>query len=173
MSHAPVAPALHEERAGTVAALGNAALPAQRVRAVSAERIALVAIAAWIPLQLWYAWPALRATPFDGRWQHDPSIFVYEGALLRNGAMPYADFWDHKGPLIYLINAAGLSVADGRLWGVWAAGVLAVWVACAAGYAALRSAFGVPGAMAGIVFFLLAMAGIETTANMTEQYALP
>ncbi|MES2524228.1 MAG: glycosyltransferase family 39 protein [Gemmatimonadota bacterium] len=137
------------------------------------ERIALGLIALWIPLQLWYAWPALFATPFDGPWRYDPSIFAYEGLLLRSGAMPYVDFWDHKGPLIYLIDAAGLMLSGGQLWGIWTVGLVAIWSACAAVYAALRATFGVPAALAGVVFLLLALAGIDTSANMTEQYALP
>jgi hypothetical protein len=156
----PAAPALH-------------AIPAARPQRVTGERIALALIALWIPLQLLVAWPALFAPAFDGPMRHDPAIFAYEGALVRQGGMPYVAFWDHKGPLIYLINAAGLSVAGGAIWGVWAAGLLATWGAAALGYRAMRNAFGVTGALVGLVFFVFALVGIETGANMTEQYALP
>ena len=74
-----------------------------------ANGVALALIALWIPLQLLVTWPAPLTPAFDGPWRYDTSIFAYEGALVRQGAMPYLAFWDHKGPLIYLINAAGLS----------------------------------------------------------------
>lgn len=137
------------------------------------ELIALLLLALWIPLQLLAAWPAPLAPSLDGLWRYDPAIFAYEGALVHQGAMPYVSFWDHKGPLIYLIDAAGLSLSGGRIWGVWAVGLLATWLAAALGYRAMRESFGVAGALLGIVVFVFGLAGIATGANMTEQYALP
>ena len=137
------------------------------------ERIVLVLLALWIPLQLLAAWPAPLAPSLDGPWRYDPAIFAYEGELVRQGAMPYLSFWDHKGPLIYLIDAAGLWLSGGRIWGVWAAGLIAIWLAAEAGYRAMRASFGVAGALLGIVVFVFGLAGIATGANVTEQYALP
>ena len=37
----------------------------------------------------------------------------------------------------------------------------------------MRDVFGVPGAVAGLVFFVIALGGIDSGTNMTEQYALP
>ena len=75
------------------------------------ERVALLLVALWIPLQLLALWPAPLTPAFDGSAHNDAAIFAYEGALVRQGGMPYLTFWDHKGPLIYLINAAGLSLS--------------------------------------------------------------
>lgn len=137
------------------------------------EWIVLALIAVWIPLQLLAAWPAPLAPSLDGPWRYDPAMFLYEGELVRRGAMPYLSFWDHKGPLIYLIDAAGLCLSGGGIWGVWAAGVVATWLAAAFGYSAMRAAFGVAGALLGAVVFVFGLAGITTGANVTEQYALP
>jgi 4-amino-4-deoxy-L-arabinose transferase-like glycosyltransferase len=142
-------------------------------RSASGERLALVLIALWIPLQLLATWPAPLTPAFDGAWRYDTSIFAYEGALVRHGAMPYLAFWDHKGPLIYLINAAGLSLSGGHLWGIWAMGLITVWLAAALGYLAMRDAFGAPAALIGLVFFIVALGGFESGTNMTEVYALP
>lgn len=151
-----------------------APIPRIRPRASTAlERIALVLVALWIPLQLLVTWPAPLAVALDGPWRFDPAIFLYEGALVREGGIPYVTFWDHKGPLIYLINAAGLALSSGRIWGVWVLGLLATWLAAAVGYRAMRESFGVAGALVGLVFFVVALGGIEAGANMTEQYALP
>ena len=142
-------------------------------RPTNGERLALAIIALWIPLQLLATWPAPLTPAFDGPWRYDTSIFAYEGAMVRHGAMPYVAFWDHKGPLIYLINAAGLALSSGHLWGIWAAGLLTVWLAAGIGYRAMRDAFGIPAALAGLVFFVVALGGFETGTNMTEEYALP
>lgn len=137
------------------------------------EWIVLALLALWIPFQLLAAWPAPLAPSLDGPWRYDPAIFLYEGELVRHGAMPYLSFWDHKGPLIYLIDAAGLALSGGEIWGVWAAGVATIWLAAAFGYRAMRGAFGVAGALLGLVVFVFGLAGIATGTNVTEQYALP
>jgi hypothetical protein len=38
----------------------------------------------------------------------DSGAFAYGGQVLLNGGTPYIDFWDHKGPLIYIFNFFGL-----------------------------------------------------------------
>jgi 4-amino-4-deoxy-L-arabinose transferase-like glycosyltransferase len=157
----------------TVAAPALAVAPIRTRGSGAGERLALALVALWIPLQLLVSWPAPLTPAFDGPWRYDSSIFAYEGALVRQGAMPYLAFWDHKGPLIYLINAAGLSISGGHLWGIWVMGLVTVWLAAAVGYRAMREAFGVPAALIGLVFFVVGLGGIETGTNMTEEYALP
>jgi Dolichyl-phosphate-mannose-protein mannosyltransferase len=167
--HAPVS-----TTASPSPALSHA--PVVRLRAHQpgiGERLALVLVALWIPLQFLATWPAPLTPALDGPWRYDTAIFAYEGAMVRGGAMPYLAFWDHKGPLIYLLNAAGLSLSGGHLWGIWIVGLLAIWIAAALGYRAMRNALGVPAALIALVFFVFGIGGFETGANMTEQYALP
>jgi hypothetical protein len=38
----------------------------------------------------------------------DSGSFMYMGRLLTSGGVPYLDAWDHKGPLMYVWNAAAL-----------------------------------------------------------------
>ncbi len=38
----------------------------------------------------------------------DESIFMYGGMLINNGKLPYVDLWDHKGPLLYVLNSIAL-----------------------------------------------------------------
>lgn len=47
----------------------------------------------------------------------DSSVFIYVAQVILDGGMPYKDTFDHKGPLIYLINAVGLLIDSGA--GVW------------------------------------------------------
>lgn len=46
----------------------------------------------------------------------DKEFFKYTGMAVLRGNVPYRDFFDHKPPLIYFINAAGLLFGS---WGLW------------------------------------------------------
>jgi len=57
----------------------------------------------------------LYCPPFD-MFYDDKEIFRYTGLVIRNGGVPYRDFFDHKPPLIFFLNAAGLLLGS---WGLW------------------------------------------------------
>src|SRR5258708_38768094 len=54
--------------------------------------------------------------PLPGR---DQGVYLYIGRGILHGGIPYRDFWDHKGPLIYYINALGLLLAGKAHLGGW------------------------------------------------------
>ena len=47
----------------------------------------------------------------------DSAVFAYVAKIILDGGMPYRDTFDHKGPLIYLINVLGLLI-DEHI-GIW------------------------------------------------------
>lgn len=59
----------------------------------------------------------------------DTEVFRYMGLAISKGLVPYRDFFDHKPPLIYFLNYAGLLL--GGAWGAWAINtslaLLATW----------------------------------------------
>ena len=55
--------------------------------------------------------------PFDLMFD-DREVFSYAGMAILKGLVPYRDFFDHKPPGIFFINAAGSLL--GGLWGLWA-----------------------------------------------------
>lgn len=57
----------------------------------------------------------------------DSAVFQYVARVIRNGGMPYRDTFDHKGPLIYLIDAFGQSISE--TIGVWIVELLFILVA--------------------------------------------
>jgi hypothetical protein len=61
----------------------------------------------------------LPSNPFKALPGRDNGVFLYGGQQVLLGGIPYVDFWDHKGPLIYYINALGLLLGKGSRWGVW------------------------------------------------------
>lgn len=47
----------------------------------------------------------------------DKEFFTYAGWAVSRGQIPYRDFFDHKPPLIYLVNFVGILL--GGAWGLW------------------------------------------------------
>ena len=47
----------------------------------------------------------MRFNTFVSLPDRDASIFAYTGSLILDGGLPYLNSWDHKPPLIYLLNA--------------------------------------------------------------------
>ena len=88
--------------------------------------------------------------------QEDAGLFLYAGQLLLQGGLPYRDVWDHKPPLIYVIDALGLLLGGGSPIGVWALQALAYVVAAVVGYRAFARAFGTRAALFGTLAWLFA-----------------
>ena len=57
----------------------------------------------------------------------DREVFTYAGRAVLDGQVPYRDFFDHKPPGIFFINAAGSLL--GGLWGLWAINAVLVLLA--------------------------------------------
>ena len=50
-------------------------------------------------------------------WGTDSYVFQYGGMAIKNGLIPYKDFFDHKGIIIYFINFLGLLI--NLKYGIW------------------------------------------------------
>ena len=102
----------------------------------------------------------------------DSSVFLYTAETILDGGLPYRDVWDHKGPLIYYIDALGLSIADGSRWGVWLLELIFVTGAAWLGYRLLSEVFGRPAALFASVAWVLMLAPVLDLGNLTEEYGL-
>ena len=56
--------------------------------------------------------------PLIGCPGRDSAAFIYVAQAMRDGLLPYADVFDHKGPLLYVFDWIGLSLGGGVL-GIW------------------------------------------------------
>lgn len=54
----------------------------------------------------------------------DSVIFKSMGLAITQGKIPYADFFDHKGPVLYFLNALGQWIYPGR-WGIFLLQIIA------------------------------------------------
>ncbi len=56
--------------------------------------------------------------PLNNMPERDSGVFLYVDGQILDGRIPYRDVWDHKGPILYYLNALGLTVANGSMMGV-------------------------------------------------------
>lgn len=130
------------------------------------------ALAAWLVAVMAWRWPVFFRTAVQGNSPIDMAVFAYGGELWRTGGTPYLSFWDHKPPLVFAIDALGLALSGGRLWGVWVVSLAALLLALGLCYRALRAAFSPLAAAVGATYFAFSVPGIMS-AGLTEWYALP
>jgi 4-amino-4-deoxy-L-arabinose transferase-like glycosyltransferase len=90
-----------------------------------------------------------------------------------NGEIPYRDFWDHKPPMIYLINAAGLAIGRNSRWGVWLLECCAILIAAWIGLSIGKKLFGSSPAILSMFLWLGTLVFVIQGGNFTTEYTLP
>ena len=105
----------------------------------------------------------------------DSSAFLYIGKRMAEGKLPYRDLFDHKGPLLYLIQRIGIGLTPDSYTGVWLLELLGM--AITAGYM-LKLAGLVTESRADAYLAVLAVLGacgwmVWQGGNFTEEFALP
>ncbi len=60
-----------------------------------------------------------ETNPFADSALGDPTWFAYIGRMWLNGHVPYLEYFDHKGPLIFFLNMLGLAISQESYLGVW------------------------------------------------------
>ena len=103
----------------------------------------------------------------------DSGVFLYTGWRILNGALPYRDIWDHKPPVIFYINAAGLALSDGSRWGVWLVELALLTLAAFLGFQLIRKVFGCLPSFFSLLLWLLTLVFVLQGGNLTTEYTLP
>lgn len=111
--------------------------------------------------------PAIQPVP-----HRDSGVFLYIGNAILDGGIPYRDVWDHKGPLVYYINALGLLINDGSLWGGWVVELIFLCISILVIFAFLRDKFGYGYAFCGGILWILLLSRVLDGGNRVEEYAL-
>jgi len=101
----------------------------------------------------------------------DSSVFLTIGQGMLHGKLPYADFFDHKGPLIYFINALGLSI--GGMLGVWFIELFLMCVSVFFAYKTARFFSSKLASFLGTGFSFALLSYFLVGGNLTEEYVLP
>lgn len=103
----------------------------------------------------------------------DSGVFLYTGWRLLMGDIPYRDVWDHKPPLIYFVDALGLSFTPDSLWGVWMIEGVFIFASFLVLYKLLEQELNIYAALGGSILFASGLLTILARGNVTEEYALP
>ncbi len=127
----------------------------------------------WVLLLLVLAvFTSLSSLPQINPVHRDSGVFLYGGWRLLNGELPYIDFWDHKPPIVYMLNALALSLGMG-LWGLWL--LETAFLATGAGvfFCGISRTFGRMPAFvaAGYAILLLRHPAFFGGGNFTESWA--
>jgi len=102
----------------------------------------------------------------------DSGTFLYLGMVIQHGGMPYADAFDHKGPLIYLINTLALGLGHWRMIAVFEGIALAAALFFTFRIAWLRAGFFSSLAITTLCTWLMTRDMLDF-GNLTEEYAMP
>jgi 4-amino-4-deoxy-L-arabinose transferase-like glycosyltransferase len=102
----------------------------------------------------------------------DQGVFLYMAWRILNGEVPYRDVWDHKPPLIYLINTLGLALTPDSRWGVWLIELVLLTIATLLAYRILKEAFGPLPALSTLVITLVSLTFAMQSGNHATEYAL-
>ena len=69
--------------------------------------------------------------------ESDSSVFKVMGQVVLHGKMPYVDIFDHKGPMLYLIEAFGQWLIPGRI-GLFLLAIIALYISIICWYQSAR-----------------------------------
>ena len=102
----------------------------------------------------------------------DSGFFMYAGRQILEGKIPYRDFWDHKGPVIYYLDALGLLLGRGSAAGVWALELAWAGSTVACLFVLLRKISSTLAAWVGCLVFLFGLEDALGGGNFVEEYAV-
>ena len=108
---------------------------------------------------------------YNGRTLTDSSVFMYVARTILNGEMPYLDTFDHKGPLIYLINVLGMLISEFR--GIYFIELITLFITFIYLYKIARLRCNEKISLLLIILTSSALFKYFELGNLTEEYALP
>jgi len=104
---------------------------------------------------------------------HDSAIFSIIGKYWAEGAVPYVELWDHKGPVIFFVNCIGYLLSGDNWLGLFFIQFLSVGTFTLFVYKTFRLRFNETVSWALSVIALFWLACSYEGGNMTEEYLLP
>lgn len=110
----------------------------------------------------------------DGSSGSDTNVFLTVGRQMENGMMPYKDTFDHKGPLMYLINFWGVIINESK--GIFIFEFLAIFFTLYFMYKIARLKLTSQSAsfVLTLISFTPFLLFYQTDfGNLTEEYAMP
>lgn len=102
----------------------------------------------------------------------DSSIFMSMGKMFYSGAIPYVDFFDHKGPVIIFIQALAAALFKDVRCGAFLLQVVSLFFTLIIIYKTIRSSLSDKSTFIIILLFLIMFSRFIAAGNSTEEYCL-
>lgn len=104
---------------------------------------------------------------------HDSSMFQYFGYAMSRGEALYVDIFDHKGPVIFLLNYLGEIFSTNNIQGIWILEFFSLfsfflWTYKTARFWNNRIISFIP-----VIIFAVSLPSLLEGGNLTEEFALP
>lgn len=109
---------------------------------------------------------------WSGLVMRDSGVFLYVGDIVRHGGAPYGDVWDHKGVLIYLLNALGAALTPNAGAGVLILDATGVAAAFLLLYRLLTTLFSAGISLLAVLSGFAGFMIVYDQGNLTETFAL-
>ena len=103
---------------------------------------------------------------------NDSGVYLLMGKMWSQGFLPYVDYWELKGPVIFLIDAIGYWLTGTR-FGAYCIQLIFMTISLIWVYKTCRLSMAKPWALGGGVFFLICLFNIYEAGNLIEEYTLP
>jgi len=114
-----------------------------------------------------------QANPARKTPSRDHGIYIYVGAQILKGHLPYETAWESKPPGVFYVGALGLWLGRGSRWGVWVVEALSLLAAIILSFGLMRRLWGTWAALFGLLTWLYGLNWSLMGGNLTEEYPLP
>ncbi len=101
----------------------------------------------------------------------DSSVFKSIAIMMDNGLMPYRDTFDHKGPLMYIINFIGYKL--GGYCGIWYIEFISLFISLIIVYKISRFKCNKSSSLFVVFLFLAVLYNFIEDGNFIEEYCIP
>ena len=100
----------------------------------------------------------------------DSSVFKMMGYVITEGGVPYVDYFDHKGPILYFINAFGEIISP--QWGLFLIQIIFCFFTLLLWFKISRLFIRPTYSFIVLLFSIVIYSGLYEYGNLTEEYSL-
>ena len=104
---------------------------------------------------------------------NDSSIFITIARNILDGDILYKDITDHKGPMIFIMDAIGLLLFKNNTIGIWFLEIISLWITSFFIYKTALLLYCKLISLASTILSLLFIVPILSGGNLTEEWCLP
>lgn len=114
-----------------------------------------------------------ETNPFTDSAFGDPTWFAYIARMWLKGHVPFLEYFDHKGPMIFFLNMLGLAITDSTYIGIWLIEMLFLAFSIKVVYSYVNEFCGKIEAVVTAAFVTACMLKLTSPCDSIESFAYP